>query len=97
MSRLHAHRPRRRQGGQGGTHRPDRAAGTRSLRASTMPRASASPRTGRSYVSGEQGQIYRLDEDGTANEVATTNGWTLGLAADGEGRIYACDPVDALP
>ena len=44
------------------------------------------------YVSGERGQIYRL-EDGTATEVATTGGWTLGLAADGRGRIYACDAV----
>jgi gluconolactonase len=44
-------------------------------------------------VSGEQGQIYRLEPDDTAREVATTGGWTLGLAADGEGRIYACDVV----
>ena len=43
------------------------------------------------HVSGEQGQIYRLESDGSATEVATTGGWTLGLAADGEGRIYACD------
>jgi gluconolactonase len=45
------------------------------------------------YVSGEQGQIYRLDDDGLATEVTNTGGWTLGLAADGEGRIYACDAV----
>jgi len=45
------------------------------------------------HVSGEKGQIYRLEPDGSAHEVATTGGWTLGLAADGEGRIYACDPV----
>jgi gluconolactonase len=44
------------------------------------------------YLSGEQGQIYRLEADDSANEVATTGGWTLGLAADGEGRVYACDP-----
>ncbi len=44
------------------------------------------------YVSGELGQIYRVDDDGTAHEVATTGGWTLGLATDGEGRVYACDP-----
>lgn len=43
------------------------------------------------YVSGEQGQIYRLEADDTATEVTTTGGWTLGLAADAEGRIYACD------
>ena len=45
------------------------------------------------HVSGEKGQIYRVEPDGSAREVATTGGWTLGLAADGDGRIYACDPV----
>jgi gluconolactonase len=45
------------------------------------------------YVSGEKGQIYRLEADDSATEVATTGGWTLGLAADTEGRIYACDAV----
>jgi gluconolactonase len=45
------------------------------------------------FVSGEQGQICRLDDAGLATEVANTGGWTLGLAADGEGRIYACDTV----
>lgn len=44
------------------------------------------------FVSGEQGQIYRLEPDGSAREVASTGGWTLGLAADARGRIYACDP-----
>ena len=45
------------------------------------------------YVSGEQGQIYRIEPDDAATEVATTGGWTLGLASDSEGRIYACDPA----
>lgn len=45
------------------------------------------------YVSGEKGQIYRVEADDTATEVTTTGGWTLGLAADSDGRIYACDPV----
>lgn len=45
------------------------------------------------YVSGELGQIYRIEPDDTATEVATTGGWTLGLAADAGGSIYACDPV----
>lgn len=44
------------------------------------------------YLSGEQGQLYRIEPDDTAVEVATTGGFTLGLAADGEGTIYACDP-----
>ena len=46
------------------------------------------------YVSGEAGQVYRIADDGTATEVATTGGWTLGLAADAAGRIYACDPKE---
>jgi sugar lactone lactonase YvrE len=43
------------------------------------------------YVSGEKGQIYRIEPDGSATEMATTGGWTLGLASDAEGRVYACD------
>jgi len=45
------------------------------------------------YVSGEAGQIYRLEADDTARQVTTTGGWTFGLASDAEGRIYACDGV----
>lgn len=45
------------------------------------------------YVSGEKGQVYRIADDGMAVEIASTGGWTLGLAADGAGRIVACDPV----
>ena len=37
-----------------------------------------------------------MADDGTATEVATTGGWTLGLAADAAGRIYACDCEAAL-
>jgi gluconolactonase len=50
---------------------------------------------GRVFVSGEKGQIYRIEDDDSATEVASTGGWTLGLAADADGRIYACDPVKA--
>jgi gluconolactonase len=45
------------------------------------------------HVSGEKGQVYRIADDGSAFEIATTGGWTLGLATDGAGRIVACDPV----
>ena len=45
------------------------------------------------YVSGEAGQIYRLESDDTPTVVTSTGGWTLGLAADADGRIYACDAV----
>ena len=37
------------------------------------------------WVSGEKGQIYRLAPT-ARHGGATTGGWTLGLAADGEGR-----------
>ncbi len=45
------------------------------------------------HVSGEKGQVYRIDAEGVATEIASTGGWTLGLASDGAGRIVACDPV----
>ncbi len=48
---------------------------------------------GRLYVSGEKGQVYRIGADDQAVEIASTGGWTLGLAADGAGRILAADPV----
>jgi gluconolactonase len=47
------------------------------------------------YVGGEAGQIYRINGDGTPAEVANTKGFVLGLAADAEGRLYACDQVAA--
>jgi len=34
------------------------------------------------YLSGERGQIYRLEADDSVTEVVSTGGWTLGLAAD---------------
>lgn len=46
---------------------------------------------GHLYVGGEKGQLYRIEEDDTFSEILSTGGFMLGLAADGEGRIYACD------
>jgi gluconolactonase len=45
------------------------------------------------YVGGEQGQLYRIEDDGSVVEVLSTGGFMLGLAADGDGRIYAIDNV----
>jgi sugar lactone lactonase YvrE len=45
------------------------------------------------YVGGEAGQIYRVGADDTPREVANTGGFVLGLAADAEGRLYACDQI----
>lgn len=50
-------------------------------------------RDGTVYVGGEAGQIYRVGEDGSIEEVASTGGFALGIAADAEGRLYVCDSV----
>lgn len=46
---------------------------------------------GHIYVGGEQGQLYRIEQEGGFTELLSTGGFMLGLAADAEGRIYACD------
>jgi gluconolactonase len=43
------------------------------------------------FVGGEAGQIYRVGDDGSVSETASTNGFNLGLSADGSGRLYVCD------
>lgn len=44
------------------------------------------------YAGGEAGQIYRIDIDaGSAEQVASTGGFLLGLCADAAGRLYCCD------
>jgi sugar lactone lactonase YvrE len=43
------------------------------------------------YVGGEAGQLYRIETDGSPTELLRTDGFMLGLAADGEGRVYAID------
>lgn len=44
------------------------------------------------YAGGEGGQIYRVDLGAaTVDEVASTGGFVLGLCADGDGLLYACD------
>jgi gluconolactonase len=47
---------------------------------------------GHLYVGGEKGQLYRIEDDDSFTELARTDGFMLGLAADAEGRIYGCDP-----
>ncbi len=42
------------------------------------------------YVGGEGGQIYRLAGDGAPQEIANLGAWALGLALDGESRLYVC-------
>lgn len=43
------------------------------------------------FAGGEAGQVYRIGGDGAATQIATTGGFLLGLAADGDGAIHACD------
>jgi gluconolactonase len=43
------------------------------------------------YAGGEAGQIYRIDLRGSFEQIASTGGFVLGLCADGDGAIYACD------
>ena len=45
------------------------------------------------YVGGEAGQIYRVDANGVAEEIVSTGGFLLGLAADAAGLVYAIDNV----
>lgn len=40
---------------------------------------------------GEAGQIYLIDASGGSREIATTGGYCLGIAVDGEGSLYVCD------
>jgi len=44
------------------------------------------------WCGGEEGEIYRIAADGSRIEqIASTGGFTLGLAFDGQGRLYTCD------
>lgn len=47
---------------------------------------------GNIWCGGEEGEIYRIAADGSSIElIATTGGFTLGMAFDGQGRLYTCD------
>jgi len=43
------------------------------------------------YAGGEAGQLYHIRADGEQRLVASTGGFLLGIALDGNGRIHACD------
>lgn len=47
---------------------------------------------GKVYAGGEAGQVYRIDlQAGTAETLANTGGFVLGMAHDAAGNVYACD------
>jgi gluconolactonase len=43
------------------------------------------------YAGGEAGQIYRIAEDGSVEELASTGGFIYGVTVDGGGNVFACD------
>jgi len=45
----------------------------------------------RVYAGGEAGQVYRIADDGSPGELATTGGFLFGVTLDGDGNVYACD------
>ena len=47
---------------------------------------------GNIWCGGEDGEIFRIAADGSGIELmGSTGGFTLGLAFDGQGRLYTCD------
>jgi len=47
---------------------------------------------GAAWCGGDRGELYRVAPDGSAVEqVASTGGFTLGVALDGAGALYSCD------
>jgi sugar lactone lactonase YvrE len=50
------------------------------------------PRDGAVWCGGERGQIYRVDPDGSGfDQVASTDGFCLGMAFDRAGDLFVCD------
>lgn len=47
--------------------------------------------SGTVFAGGEAGQIYRITPDGSQSVIASTGGFILGIALDGQGNIHACD------
>ncbi len=54
-----------------------------------------SPAEGVVYAGGEAGQVYRfgLDGGGLEQVAAVEGGFMLGMALDGDGNLYVCEPV----
>ena len=50
---------------------------------------------GHLYAGGEAGQVYRIGLDGSVEQVASTGGFVLGVAVDGDDNVYLCDAVRA--
>lgn len=46
---------------------------------------------GQIYAGGEAGQIYVVEDDCTAREIASTGGFLYGVTLDGDANVYGCD------
>jgi len=56
------------------------------------PECIAFDRDGHIWCGGERGEIFRIAKDGSEiREIASTGGFTLGIALDGRGNLYSCD------
>jgi gluconolactonase len=56
------------------------------------PEGLAVHRDGSVWCGGERGQIYRIEPDGSSLEqVASTDGYCLGMAFDARGNLFICD------
>lgn len=55
------------------------------------PEGVASGPDGTIYAGGEAGQIYRVDAGGVLQQIASIEGFALGLALDAESNIYVCE------
>ncbi len=56
------------------------------------PEGIAIDQDGYIWCGGEAGEIFRIDPDGRSMEqVASTGGFTLGVALDHQGNLYSCD------
>ncbi len=56
------------------------------------PEGLAIHRDGSIWCGGERGQIYRIEADGSSMEqVASTGGFSQGMAFDGQDNLYVCD------
>jgi len=52
---------------------------------------------GNVWCGGEEGEIFRISADGLQIElIASTGGFTLGMAFDRQGRLYTCDLKHAV-
>ncbi|MCA9858222.1 MAG: SMP-30/gluconolactonase/LRE family protein [Thermomicrobiales bacterium] len=55
------------------------------------PEGVASGPDGTIYAGGEAGQIYRIGADGSLTQLASVDGFCLGLALDADSNVYICD------